>query len=256
MESKKLLDLLHAKFARRESGSVRFECDGIPTSIVLNYGDIETIDSPHYSEGCSVQEIIQKGISNVQFTRFKDTAGVPVEMGTEMLLFSMAAAVDQHIAGALERTKSQRIEHLRTKTQVDDFKKQATQTESVKFQVSDGQNQQVFILGEGESSIGRSTECDVSIAEPTLSRKHAVITVDDGKATIEDLGTANGTYINRRPVDRTIELTEECVLTFAQISFRFFWSECNAGVLFQIGTSEVREFEDGPTTIIPRQTLS
>src|SRR5579859_3328515 len=44
--------------------------------------------------------------------------------------------------------------------------------------------------------IGRSSELDMVLVEDMVSRKHAKIMVADGKITIEDLGSTNGTFVN------------------------------------------------------------
>lgn len=44
--------------------------------------------------------------------------------------------------------------------------------------------------------IGRSSELDMVLVEDMVSRKHAKITMGDGKIMIEDLGSTNGTFVN------------------------------------------------------------
>jgi pSer/pThr/pTyr-binding forkhead associated (FHA) protein len=44
--------------------------------------------------------------------------------------------------------------------------------------------------------IGRSSELDMVLVEDMVSRKHAKITYGEGKITIEDLGSTNGTFVN------------------------------------------------------------
>lgn len=44
--------------------------------------------------------------------------------------------------------------------------------------------------------IGRSSELDMVLVEDMVSRKHAKIQFSDGKVTIEDLGSTNGTFVN------------------------------------------------------------
>lgn len=51
-------------------------------------------------------------------------------------------------------------------------------------------------LVEGSNLIGRDHDCAVSIDSPSVSRHHARIMVTDGNATVEDLGSKNGTYVN------------------------------------------------------------
>ena len=44
--------------------------------------------------------------------------------------------------------------------------------------------------------IGRSTECDLKISSSEVSRIHCRITIRDDSVYIEDLGSANGTFVN------------------------------------------------------------
>src|SRR5213594_4026489 len=56
-------------------------------------------------------------------------------------------------------------------------------------------------LSSGESkTLGRALTADVVIDEPSLSRLHARLTVDDGgRLTVEDLGSTNGIFVNGEP---------------------------------------------------------
>jgi DNA-binding winged helix-turn-helix (wHTH) protein len=51
-------------------------------------------------------------------------------------------------------------------------------------------------LTEGEHIAGRDPECSLFIDATTVSRRHARITVVRGTATIEDLGSTNGTHVD------------------------------------------------------------
>ena len=51
------------------------------------------------------------------------------------------------------------------------------------------------------TTIGRSPDCDIFLDDVTVSRKHAVLLQEDGRFTIEDLGSLNGTYVNRRRIE-------------------------------------------------------
>jgi hypothetical protein len=55
---------------------------------------------------------------------------------------------------------------------------------------------------EGESTtIGRSPDCGIFLDDVTVSRKHAVLVARDGSFFIEDQGSLNGTFVNRKRVE-------------------------------------------------------
>lgn len=52
----------------------------------------------------------------------------------------------------------------------------------------------------GVMTIGRSAECDISIPADEISRTHAKVQVMPDGISVEDLGSANGTFINDKRV--------------------------------------------------------
>lgn len=52
----------------------------------------------------------------------------------------------------------------------------------------------------GPVTIGRSPECDISVPADEMSRKHALVKPTPEGLQVEDLGSANGTYINNKRV--------------------------------------------------------
>jgi DNA-binding NtrC family response regulator len=67
---------------------------------------------------------------------------------------------------------------------------------------------------EGESVIGRSPSCEISIADSRASRRHARLTFQAGKLSITDLGSRNGTLVNGERLDssRTLEPGDRVVV--------------------------------------------
>src|SRR5215831_568543 len=61
-------------------------------------------------------------------------------------------------------------------------------------------------LESGETLIGRGDECHVAICEAMVSRKHARVVIGDGRPYIEDLGSANGTFVNQSRIQGRTEL--------------------------------------------------
>ncbi|MFO0669432.1 MAG: FHA domain-containing protein [Polyangiaceae bacterium] len=55
---------------------------------------------------------------------------------------------------------------------------------------------QEFDLPKGETIIGRSADCHVTIEDPLVSRQHARIIIDGEAATFEDMGSRNGVRVN------------------------------------------------------------
>jgi DNA-binding winged helix-turn-helix (wHTH) protein len=57
-------------------------------------------------------------------------------------------------------------------------------------------NDRLLSLNEGPQIAGRGEECELVIEAETVSRRHARILIHGGNATIEDLGSTNGTSVN------------------------------------------------------------
>jgi len=51
--------------------------------------------------------------------------------------------------------------------------------------------------------IGRHTDCQIRIPDVSVSRQHCEIAVADGRVVVRDLGSSNGTYVNRRRISST-----------------------------------------------------
>ena len=76
-------------------------------------------------------------------------------------------------------------------------------------------------LTEGENVLGRGDEAVAWIDSSLSSRRHARILVTDGRATLEDLGSKNGTRLNEKRVESPTVLADrdevrigDVVLTF------------------------------------------
>jgi DNA-binding winged helix-turn-helix (wHTH) protein len=57
-----------------------------------------------------------------------------------------------------------------------------------------------FRLREGDNVLGRESGLAVRIDRPGVSRRHACIRVEGGRATLTDLGSKNGTLVGGEPV--------------------------------------------------------
>jgi len=63
-------------------------------------------------------------------------------------------------------------------------------------------------LADGENVLGRAPDATVWIDAPGVSRHHARILIRGGDATVEDLGSKNGTYVRDRRVATPLPLCD------------------------------------------------
>jgi DNA-binding winged helix-turn-helix (wHTH) protein len=63
-----------------------------------------------------------------------------------------------------------------------------------------------FVLSDGENLIGRAPDAAVHIDSKEVSRYHARVIVAGVRATVEDLGSKNGTFVEGRRLDTACQL--------------------------------------------------
>jgi len=63
-----------------------------------------------------------------------------------------------------------------------------------------------FIPQGERTTIGRSPDNDIFLDDVTVSRKHAVLSQNGNEFLIEDLGSLNGTFVNRRRIESPARL--------------------------------------------------
>jgi DNA-binding winged helix-turn-helix (wHTH) protein len=76
-------------------------------------------------------------------------------------------------------------------------------------------------LKPGDNVLGRDPDADVCIDAIGISRRHAVIAVDDSGATIADLSSKNGTFANGARVTAPIPLSDDAEICVGPIFIRF-----------------------------------
>jgi len=76
----------------------------------------------------------------------------------------------------------------------------------------DGRTVSEFQFAKGSVSIGRQANCQVVLADGMVSKQHAIISSDnDGRWFIEDMDSANKTYLNDKPVQKAEIKTGDCI---------------------------------------------
>jgi DNA-binding winged helix-turn-helix (wHTH) protein len=79
----------------------------------------------------------------------------------------------------------------------------------------------VIPLVEGENVLGRDEQATVRIEAPGVSRRHALVRVAGGKATLEDLGSKNGTFLAGKPVQSPTPLTDGATFSLGRVPLVF-----------------------------------
>jgi len=73
---------------------------------------------------------------------------------------------------------------------------------------------------EGSVVVGRSTECDLTIPVPRISREHVRFTVDGNKLLIEDLKSSNGTTVNGTKIGAIVSLNHQDKVGLLEVTFK------------------------------------
>jgi hypothetical protein len=80
----------------------------------------------------------------------------------------------------------------------------------------------VHLLTDNRCEIGRAPESDVALTEPKISRRHAAIIRRDGATWVEDVGSANGTFVNDVAVlESAAAITTGDTIRFGPATFTF-----------------------------------
>jgi serine/threonine protein kinase len=66
------------------------------------------------------------------------------------------------------------------------------------------QTGKAFTLKGGVNVVGRAAECEVVLKSPEVSKRHCQILIRDDQATVEDLGSVNGTIVNGQAIRRGV----------------------------------------------------
>jgi pSer/pThr/pTyr-binding forkhead associated (FHA) protein len=71
------------------------------------------------------------------------------------------------------------------------------------------------------TSIGRSAGSAIRLEDPYASAEHALVSIRDGRMWLEDLGSTNGTFLNRRQIAKPTALQSGDVVQVGRVKFKF-----------------------------------
>lgn len=82
-------------------------------------------------------------------------------------------------------------------------------------------NQKEIPLVKGENIIGRDSAANARIDDSTISRRHARVVIADEHASIDDLGSKNGTLVRGHKMNKSTELSDGDVITVGSVNLIF-----------------------------------
>lgn len=89
-------------------------------------------------------------------------------------------------------------------------------------QYSGGSLGRRYYLDPPSSTLGRSSSATIMLLHESVSREHARCTVMADHVSVEDLGSANGTYVNEERIREPATLKDGDLLRLGPLHFKFF----------------------------------
>jgi len=79
-----------------------------------------------------------------------------------------------------------------------------------------------FLLDRDISTLGRHPKSDLFFDDITVSRRHAEVKVSAESASVRDVGSLNGTYVNMTQIDEEISITPGDTIQIGKFKLVFF----------------------------------
>ncbi len=73
---------------------------------------------------------------------------------------------------------------------------------------------------DGSYFIGRGENCRIRLPFPDVSERHALLMLHGTSATLQDLGSSNGTFVNGVPINDPVSLSPDAVVQIGSIMLR------------------------------------
>lgn len=83
-------------------------------------------------------------------------------------------------------------------------------------------------LADGAYIVGRGSSAKIRLPYADVSERHALVVVRNGQASIEDLKSANGTYVNGRQIDAIVTLSDDSIVQIGNTLMRISRNDAEA----------------------------
>jgi DNA-binding winged helix-turn-helix (wHTH) protein len=94
-----------------------------------------------------------------------------------------------------------------------------------------------FVLEQGENLLGRDPRTRVYVDHPSVSRRHARISIDSTAAILEDLKSRNGTFLDGRRIETPTEIHHGAIIGLGPITLTLVVQPAGASTLPMIDSS-------------------
>ncbi len=105
----------------------------------------------------------------------------------------------------------------------------------------------------GEITIGRDSGCGIILQSVNISRQHAKISIHEQGALLEDLNSANGTYLNGLKVSGQAPLHLGDLVCFDDQPFRVIAEDVPEALLKQVRAITAEQVAIAPAKLNPEQ---
>jgi len=172
-------------------------------------------------------EVLAAAIDHINDQRLRTLA--PVEVETIVDIFTTGIAVDPSYGAFEEELKREDEERERAAAGVAaPAAAGAAKNVAVHARINVGKENEestiYFKPGGKRLSVGRATDCDLSLPHPSVSKIHAAILMNrEGTLLVSDTGSVNGTFINGRRINygEARQLEDGDVVGFGDVEVRF-----------------------------------
>lgn len=131
----------------------------------------------------------------------------------------------------------------------------------MKFVITCPTHPWTFELVPGLNRIGRNPTNDICIHEASVSSFHCEMIVEGGQVTVRDLGSTNGSYLDKRPIKEAVWSTNQELL-IGSVAFKLEEHQTAEDVHIAIPEFQRTEtpvgpivFEDGALACLNHQTV-
>lgn len=77
-----------------------------------------------------------------------------------------------------------------------------------------------FRLHEGKNTVGSGADSQIILRDGTVSSQHASVRFEEGKFTVTDLDSSNGTFVNDKKIARE-DLNDNDMIRFGEVTVKF-----------------------------------